>query len=153
MEITLEKIDLLRKRANVSYKEAKEALEENEGNVVEALAALEEENRIKPEKECNASSAWKKTKKTYIKANGIRLVITKEDATLLNIGIPLALLVTIVAMPLVAAVLILALLTGCRIKFVKNNGEEYKDINSSLDNIAEKAGNFADKVAQEIKDA
>ena len=50
MEITLEKIDLLRKRANVSYKEAKHALEENEGNVVEALAYLEEIEKINPKK-------------------------------------------------------------------------------------------------------
>lgn len=152
MEITLEKIDLLRKRANVSYKEAKEALENNEGNVVEALADLEELNKIKPERECNASSAWKKTKKTYVKANGIRLVITKEDSTILNIGIPLALLVTIVAMPLVAALLVIALITGCRIRFIKNDGEGY-GINSTLEDIAEKTSDFADKVAKEIKDA
>ena len=49
MNITLEQIDILRKRANVSYKEAKDALEKNNGNMVEALTYLEEQNRIKPE--------------------------------------------------------------------------------------------------------
>lgn len=152
MEITLEKIDLLRKRANVSYKEAKEALEKNEGNVVEALAELEELNRIKPEKEYNASTAWKKTKKTYVKASGIRLVISKEGSTLLNIGIPLALVVTVVAMPLAAALLILALVTGCKIRFIREDGEECA-INSSIDCIADKASGFASKVGEEINKA
>lgn len=40
-EITLEKIDIIRERTGVSYAEAKEALEANEGNVVEALVYIE----------------------------------------------------------------------------------------------------------------
>ncbi|PKM90404.1 MAG: ubiquitin [Firmicutes bacterium HGW-Firmicutes-12] len=150
MEITLEKIDLIRKRAAVTYKEAKDALEKNEGDVVEALAYLEELNKIKPENELNTSSFWKKVKRIYIKTNAIRFVVSKDNATLLNIGIPLALLVAIITMPLAIALLILAFFTGCKIRFIKNTGEEYS-INSSIDDIANKAGNLADKVAQEIK--
>lgn len=152
MEITLEKIDLLRKRANVSYKEAKKALEENEGNVVEALAYLEENERIKPEEEHNCSAAWKKTKRIYQKASCTRFVISRENAVLLNISVPLALLVALIAMPLAVCLLILSLLTGCRVRFVKNNGEEC-GINSSLDKVAAKASDIADKVVNEIKEA
>jgi len=152
MEITLEKIDLLRKRADISYKEAKEALEKNEGNLVEALAYLEETNKIKPQKQFDSDSLWKKIKRIYLKASAIRFVISRENATLLNIGIPLALLVAIIVMPLAIALVILALLTGCRIRFIRNTGEEYS-INSSIESIAGKASNFADKVAQEIKNA
>ena len=36
MEITLEKIELVKDRTGVSYKEAKEALEKSEGSVVDA---------------------------------------------------------------------------------------------------------------------
>ena len=43
MEITLEKIELVKDRTGVTYKEAKEALEAAEGNVVDAIIALEEE--------------------------------------------------------------------------------------------------------------
>ena len=152
MEITLEKIDLLRKRANVSYKEAKQALEENEGNVVEALAYLEETEKIKPEKESTSSSVWKKTKRVYNKSSQTRFVISRENAVLLNISVPLALLVAIIAMPLAVALLILSLLTGCKVRFVKNNGEE-SDINNSIDRVAVKASDFANKVVQEIKEA
>ncbi|MCR4441410.1 MAG: DUF4342 domain-containing protein [Peptococcaceae bacterium] len=151
MEITLEKIDLLRKRANVSYKEAKEALEKNGGNVVEALAFLEEENKIRPEEfEGSASSVFKKIKNIYTRASRIRLVITKNEATILNINLPLALLVAVLAMPLAAALLVLALLTDCRIRFYKSSGEECS-INSSIENITSKASEFADRVSREIK--
>lgn len=152
MEITLDKIDQLRKRANVSYKEAKEALEKNEGNIVEALAELEEAEKIKPEKECTTQSFWQKTKRLFVKWNNVRFVVYKEDTTLLNFGIPLALLVTIVGMHLVVPLIILALITGCRIRFIKNDGEEC-EINKSLDNIADKASDIAGKVAAEFKNA
>lgn len=152
MEIMLEKIDLLRKRADVSYKEAKEALEKTEGDIVEALTYLEEMNKIKPEKEAASSSFWKKTKSIYNKGNTIRLIISKDNTNLLNSGLPLAILVTILTMPLAVFLLILALITNCKIRFIKNSGEEYS-INSSIDNLTGKASEFADKVAQEIKNA
>lgn len=48
MDITLEKIDLIRERSGVSYREAKEVLEQAEGNAIEALILLEDR-----------SNAWK----------------------------------------------------------------------------------------------
>ena len=42
MEITLEKIELVKDRTGVSYKEAKEALEAAEGSVVDAIINIEE---------------------------------------------------------------------------------------------------------------
>lgn len=152
MEITIEKIDLIRKRADVTYKEAKEALEKNDGDIVETLAYLEETNRIKPEKKSDTAPFWAKVKRVYAKANAIRFVITKNNATLLNVGIPIVLLVTVVTLPLAVALVIIALLSGCKIRIIHNTGEEY-NINSTIDNIADKASNLAEKVAQEIKNA
>lgn len=42
MEITLEKIELVKDRTGVSYKEAKAALEAADGSVVDAIINLEE---------------------------------------------------------------------------------------------------------------
>ena len=42
MEITLEKIELVKDRTGVSYKEAKEALEQAGGSVVDAIIAIED---------------------------------------------------------------------------------------------------------------
>ena len=47
MEITLEKIELVKDRTGVSYKEAKEALEAADGSVVDAIIAIEETVNIK----------------------------------------------------------------------------------------------------------
>ena len=44
--ITLEQIDLIMQRANVSYAEAKEALEQCGGDTVEALLLLEKAHKI-----------------------------------------------------------------------------------------------------------
>ena len=45
--ITLEMVEKLRKHANVSYEEAKRALEESNGDILEAIVSLEKENRIR----------------------------------------------------------------------------------------------------------
>ena len=42
MEITLEKIELVKDRTGVSYREAKSALEEANGSVVDAIILIEE---------------------------------------------------------------------------------------------------------------
>ena len=42
MEVTLEKIELVKDRTGVSYKEAKEALEAADGSVVDAIISIEE---------------------------------------------------------------------------------------------------------------
>lgn len=151
MEITLEQIDLLRKRANVSYKEAKEALEKCGGNIVEALASLEEENKIKPEKDCcGHSSFFQKTKNIIGKLNRISFKISHDEKTILNIPLTIALILAIFAMPLSVAMLLLAMFTGCKIRFHKSNGEECS-INKNIENISSTVNNLTNKVAQEIK--
>lgn len=153
MEITLEQIDLLRKRANVSYKEAKEALEKCGGNIVEALAYLEEENKLKPEKDCcGHSSCFQKTKNIVGKLNRISFNISHSEKTILNIPLTIALIPVIVALPLSVAMLLLALFTGCKIRFHKSNGEECR-INKNIENISNTVSNLTNKVAQEIKNA
>ena len=45
MEITLEKIELVKDRTGVTYAEAKQALEETDGSVVDAIIARLREKR------------------------------------------------------------------------------------------------------------
>ncbi|WP_442870577.1 hypothetical protein [Clostridium sp. Cult2] len=45
--VTLDQVEKLRQRANISYDEAKAALEETNGDILEAIINLEKENRIK----------------------------------------------------------------------------------------------------------
>ncbi len=45
--VTLDQVEKLRQRANVSYDEAKNALEEADGDILDAIISLEKQNRIK----------------------------------------------------------------------------------------------------------
>lgn len=151
MEITLEQIDLLRKRANVGYKEAKEALENCGGNIVEALAYLEEENKLKPERDCcSHSSIFKKAKNIVGKLNRISFTISRDKKTIVDIPLTITLVLAIFALPLTVAMLLLALFMGCKIRFHKDNGEECS-INKNIENISNTVSNFTNKMAEEIK--
>lgn len=46
--VSLEQVEELRKRANISYEEAKKALEEANGDILEAIIILERQNKIDP---------------------------------------------------------------------------------------------------------
>lgn len=48
--VTLEQVEELRRRANISYEEAKAALEETNGDILEAIVNLEKHNRIQAPK-------------------------------------------------------------------------------------------------------
>lgn len=48
--ITLEQVEELRKRTNISYDDAKKALEETNGDILEAIINLEKQNKIDPPK-------------------------------------------------------------------------------------------------------
>jgi hypothetical protein len=45
--VTLDQVEKLKQRANVSYDEAKKALEEANGDILDAIISLEKQNRIK----------------------------------------------------------------------------------------------------------
>ncbi len=151
MEITLEQIDLLKKRANVSYKEAKEVLEKCNGNIVEALAYLDEEKKIKPENHCcNTTGFMQKIKNIIARINHYSLIILKDDSTVLNLPLAPVILLTLISLPLAMVALILALVTNCKIRFKKRSGEDCA-INKSIDEITEKVSNFTSKVTDEIK--
>lgn len=49
--VTLEQVEKLREHANISYEEAKAALEETNGDILEAIVNLEKQNQIQAPKE------------------------------------------------------------------------------------------------------
>ena len=74
MEITLEQIDLIMQRANVSYAEAKAALEKANGDILEALLLLEQGEKIK-----SNNTASQKAQSTN--TDKIKSFINKLNAT------------------------------------------------------------------------
>jgi len=124
MEITLEKIELVKDRTGVSYKEAKDALEAAGGSVVDAIIAIEETVDEKPAKKVNdaANETVDKIKEMVKKGNITRITIKKDDEILLNLPLNAGLLGAIVAPWGVIAGVIAAFGFKCQIELLKDDG-------------------------------
>lgn len=82
----LEKIDLLRARMGISYKEAKEALEEAGSDVVQALINLEEKSKKLGDKiQDYRSEIADQIREWWAKGRDIRLLLKRDDQTVLQI--------------------------------------------------------------------
>ena len=124
--ITIELIDELRRRANVSYENAKEALEKSNGDLVEALIYLESHDKIKSEGTSEKDSFFDKIRGLVKKSNNIRFIVSKNERTALNLSLTVTIVIGVVAFHVSIIALIIALLTGYRFRLEKNNGEDMK---------------------------
>ncbi|MBZ9607702.1 DUF4342 domain-containing protein [Clostridium estertheticum] len=151
MSINLEQIDELRKRANVSYEDAKNALEQSAGDLIEALVYLENQNKIRSEDTpCSESIFFKEVKKLIKKANETKLIVKKNDAVVLNICVTLAIILTIAAFPIVIGALILALATNHKIRIQKKNNED-SEANKIFDKMSVAVNKVTTKITEEMK--
>ena len=86
MEIKLEDLDQVRERTGVSYAEAKMALEEADGNVVDAIVALEEKNAKTTEKNSEvAKEIVEKIKKAFKEGNVPKIQMKREGKIILSL--------------------------------------------------------------------
>ncbi|MCI6012264.1 MAG: DUF4342 domain-containing protein [Firmicutes bacterium] len=124
MEITLEKIELVKDRTGVSYKEAKDALESTDGSVVDAIIAIEEAVDEKPGKKVNAAAGEtvEKIKELVKKGNITRITISRDGEVLLNLPLNAGIVGAIVAPWGVIAGVIAAFGFKCRIELTKDDG-------------------------------
>ena len=153
MSITLEKIDLLRERANVSYQDAKEALERCNNDIVDALVYLEQGHKVKPEKKASCESKFCSKVKTVIKkGNETKLVIAGKDDNLINIPMTAAVLITIVATPVVIVGIPVALLTNHKIRIEKKDGKDI-EVNQILNKMSSAVSSAAEKFTSEDQPA
>ncbi len=124
MEITLEKIELVKDRTGVSYKEAKDALEAADGSVVDAIIAIEETVDEKPARKVNAAAneTVEKIKELVKKGNISKITISREGEVLLNLPLNAGILGAIVAPWGVIAGIIAAFGFKCKIELTKDDG-------------------------------
>lgn len=157
MTVNLEHIDMLRERAGISYKEAKEILEKYNGDVLEALIKLESEAKVKaPQAEGGETGCWTTTKKLtksvqklIRKGNQTKFVIRKGDSTVIDLPVNIVILATVVTTPVMVAGVLVALVTHHKIAFVKSDGEGLQ-INETLDKISSCVTSAGDRVAEAI---
>ena len=81
MEINLEAIDAVRERTGVSYKEAKEALEQAGGSVVDAIVLLEEKSTAKTD------DVLEKIKAAVKEGNVNKIRVKRDGKVLLTVPV------------------------------------------------------------------
>ncbi len=129
--ITLEQVDLLIQRANVSYTEAKEALEQCDGDVVEALLYLEKAEKINTKKSASSSSTEKLI--SFIdKLNATTFIMKKKERIYVNVPLSVALIAIILCFHVSILAIIVAIIFGVRIAIIGENDIASK-INSTID--------------------
>lgn len=125
--ITLEQVDQVRERTQVSYEQAKAALVQAEGDVLEAIVIIESAENAKETFTKKASSFGDeahKVIKDILKSGKVnRIVVEKNDATVMNIPVAVGALGALFLTSATIVGLIAALATGCVIKIHKENGE------------------------------
>jgi len=145
MDISLEKVDIIRDRTGVSYREAKEALEEAEGNIVDALINIEAagEKKWTETMSVKGSEAVDKLKGMIRSGNVNRIRVKKDDYVILDIPVTAG-AISAVAIPQLTAIgTAVALLSRCTIEVERPNRETI--------NVTEAIANTADDIANKIK--
>jgi len=127
MEITLEKIELVKDRTGSTYAEAKAALEAADGSVVDAIIALEGKMNEEHDKVDGASlkgsPIFAKMKEIVDKGNVSRILITKNEKTIVNFPVTAG-VIGAVLVPWGAILGIVAALGAqCSIDFVDAEGK------------------------------
>ena len=84
MTSELEKIDLIRARLGVSYKEAREALEKADGDVVQALVNLEEQGRNLGERFQARGRKWSVRSRSFCKRANVPIKVKKGTGQHMN---------------------------------------------------------------------
>lgn len=160
IEITLEKIDLVRERTGVSYSEAKEALEASQGNVVDALIYIENKNK------CAANNLYttKEELVTWLKdlinkGNVTRIRIKKGEKVLVdmpvNAGIAVGVIAAWISAPLLAIGVVGAVVTDLTIEITKQDGSVEvvnKVLKSTVQDVKEKVNDVASDVKEKVND-
>lgn len=129
--ITLEQIDLIMQRANVSYAEAKEALEHCNGDVVEALLYLEKNESIKTQKTVTSTD---KVTSFIDKLNATTFIMKKKERIYVNVPLSVALIAIILCFHVSILAIIIALILGIKISIIGENDIAHK-INSTIDDL------------------
>lgn len=125
MEITLEKIDLIRERTGLTYKEAKETLERNNGSVVDALIELEsrKDSSWREEFSSKSNEVIERLKELIHEGNITKIRIKSDHKTLAEIPVTIGAIGAVILPQLAALGVLIAVFKRCTIEVVKTSGE------------------------------
>ncbi len=140
MKVTLEQIDELRNRVNVSYEEAKSTLEKNDGDLIKSIIELEKKKGKKHEKQGNFTSFANKLL-------ALKMSIKSKDGDMiLNVALVIALAVFMMAPWAAIFVIALAVLTSCKIRIYKDKSLNVNDIKKNVQETVDKIKVKSEKI-------
>lgn len=152
MEVTLEKIELVKDRTGATYKEAKDALEAADGSVVDAIIAIEETINSDFD-DTNAgikdSKIIEKAKEIIAKGNMSRIIVRNGDDIVVNFPLTVGVVGAVLVPWGVIFGTIAAIGFKCGIEFVNNEGE-IVDINGAVVGAYDKAMETGKKVVDDF---
>lgn len=139
MSVSLEKIDMLMERANITYKEAKDALEAHNGDMVEALISLESSQKTTQAKRVKvhaqgARRSHQAPKNDFFEDMGnffkkmhkTSFIIGKKGHKVLDLPLTIAALITLFTLPFSIFLLILPYFFGYSIIILDEKGKKVK---------------------------
>ena len=113
----LNKIDVLRERADISYEQARQALEIHNGSVVDTLVALEQEEKSRREQFfVRGNEVVDKVKELLRKANVTKIRVKQDERTILELPVTAGVVGAVVAPELAILAAVAALITKCTVE-------------------------------------
>ncbi|WP_459129500.1 DUF4342 domain-containing protein [Guggenheimella bovis] len=130
-EITLEMVDEVLRRKQVSYSEAKRALEASNGDILGALAILDDK------KTTTGHSLWDQLKAWIAELNKTKVSFVKHDTEFVTLPGTIALILLIACLPLSIVILLGSIFFGYKLKITKLGQPVafQKEIDKVQDNI------------------
>ncbi len=164
MDISLEKVDAVKERTGVTYKEAKEALEKSNGDVLEAIIYIEEHNVKTSETTAESNSSetveefkvW--LKDLIAKGNISRIKVSKDGKKIVDVPVNAGIAAGVIAIiipPILAFVVVAAVVTQVTIEITKTDGSVEvinKYISSAVSVAKEKASDISEVVKDKASD-
>ena len=158
MEITLEKIELVKDRTGVTYAEAKTALEETDGSVVDAIIAIEETINSGEKSRGfgkKGEALFSRIKEIVKKGNVSKIQVKKDGEIVLNVPVNAGLVGVVIA-PIAAVVVVVAAFGfKCAIEIIKTDGTiiDVSDaVTDAMGTVVEKGSDVAEGVKEKSVD-
>lgn len=124
MRDDLDKIDAIVARTSCTYKEAKEALDLCDGDMIEAIVYIEEgRNSWSENISEKGDHLMDKLKEILRKGNVTKIVVKRDGRVIMNLPVTAAVVGGIISAPLALIGLGSALLSKCVIEVEKEDGE------------------------------
>lgn len=162
MKITLEMVDKVIERTGVSYAEAKEALENSNGDILDAIILIQSKGKYTNTNEENKTETIEELKvwlKELInKGNITRIKVSKDNKKLVDVPVNAGIaagVIAIVIPPILAFVVVAAVVTKVTIEITKSDGTVEvinKYISSAVTEAKDKATDLADKAKKRMQE-